>query len=102
MEDVDLRYAKEHLEELIERAARGEDVRISGSRLGPVRLQPVRQSTDRPPDVLAARVTDTMEPFVPLAQDRVPGSLTGKMKVPARLMEPMSEAELRDWYGDDA
>ena len=28
MEDVDLRYAKEHLDELIARAARGEDVRI--------------------------------------------------------------------------
>lgn len=33
MEDVDLRHAKEHLEELIERAARGEDVRISHPKL---------------------------------------------------------------------
>jgi hypothetical protein len=43
-----------------------------------------------------------MEPFVPLAKDRVPGRLKGKMKVPTRLMEPMTEEELKDWYGGDA
>ena len=32
---------------------------------------------------------------------RVPGRLVGKMQVPARLMEPMTEEELRDWYRDD-
>ena len=98
MEDVDLRHAKEHLEELVERAARGEDVRITDPKLGTVRLTAVRCE----PDVLAPRVTDTMEPFVPLAKNRELGRLEGKMQVPARLMEPMSEAELRDWYGDDA
>ena len=97
MEDVDVRHAKEHLEELMARARRGEDVRISDPKIGTVRLSPVRT-----PDVAAPRVTDTMEPFVPLAQDRVPGRLKGKMQVPARLMEPMTEEELRDWYGDDA
>ena len=98
MEDVDVRHAKEHLEELIERARRGEDVRISDPTLGSVRLTPVRQQ----PDVLAPRVTDTMEPFVPLAKDRELGRLAGKMQVPARLMEPMTDDELRDWYGEDA
>lgn len=34
MEDVDLRQAKEHLEELFERARRGEDVAISDPKLG--------------------------------------------------------------------
>lgn len=97
MEDVDLRHAKAHLEDLIERARRGEDVRISDPKLGTVRLLAVRT-----PDVSAPRVTDTMEPFVPLAKKRTPGQLKGKMKVPARLMEPMSEEELKDWYGDDA
>jgi hypothetical protein len=29
------------------------------------------------------------------------GLLEGKMKVPARLLEPMSEEELADWNGDD-
>ena len=42
-----------------------------------------------------------MEPFVPLAKDRTPGRLKGKMRVPARLMEPMTDEELKDWYGDD-
>ena len=97
MQDVTLTHAKEHLEELIERAARGEDVRISDAKLGTVKLQPLR----RQPDLLAPRVTDTMEPFVPLATKRVPGRLAGKIQVPARLMEPMSEEELHDWYGDD-
>ena len=96
MENVTLDHAKDHLEELIERAARGEDIRISDTKLGTVRLAPISA-----PDLLAARTTDTMEPFVPLAQDRVPGRLKGRMKVPARLMEPMAEQELRDWYGDD-
>ena len=38
MEDVDLRHAKEHLEDLIERARRGEDVRIADPGRGTVRL----------------------------------------------------------------
>jgi prevent-host-death family protein len=97
MEDVSLAQAKDHLEELIERAAKGEDVRISDPRLGTVRLTPVREA-----DLLAPRVTDTLEPFVPLAKNRVPGRLKGKMQVPARLMEAMTEEELKDWYGDDA
>jgi prevent-host-death family protein len=96
MEDVSVAQAKDHLEELIERAARGEDIRISDGKLRTVRLTPVPGA-----DRLAARITDTMEPFVPLAADRVPGRLKGKMQVPARLMEPMSRKELKDWYGDD-
>jgi antitoxin (DNA-binding transcriptional repressor) of toxin-antitoxin stability system len=99
MEEVDLRHAKEHLEELIERARRGEDVRISDPKAGTVRLLPVQGAG---PDLTAPRVTDTMPPFVPLKEPRVLGHLKGKMQVPARLMEPMSEEELRDWYGDDA
>lgn len=97
MENVTLAHAKEHLEELMSRAAHGEDVLISDPKLGTVRLAPVSPTAPR-----AKRVTDTMDPFVPLAQDRVAGRLEGKMQVPARLMEPMSEEDLRDWYGDDA
>lgn len=96
MEDVSLAHAKDHLEELIQRAAKGEDIRISDTKLGTVRLTPIRA------DHLVSRVTELMEPFVPLIRDRVPGRLKGKMKVPARLMEPMTGEELRDWYGDDA
>ena len=97
MEDVTLAEAKEHLEELIVRAAAGEDVRIADPKLGNVRLTPVRE-----PDLTAPRVTDTMEPFVPLKKPRRLGHLEGKMKVPERLTDPMSEEELKDWYGDEA
>lgn len=98
MEDVTLAHAKEHLEELVARAARGEDVRIADPKHGSVRLMPVRT-----PDLTAPRVTDTMEPFVPLAHKRVPGRLEGKIPPPPEgFFDPMSEEELKDWYGDDA
>ena len=103
IEDVSLTHAKEHLEELIERARRGEDVRIVDANHGDVRLV-----AERPVDVSAPGATDTTPPFVPLAEDRKPGQLKrrlghleGKMTVPARLMEPMTEEELKDWYGDE-
>lgn len=85
MEDVSLAHAKDHLEELIARASRGEDVRISDPELGTVRLLPVA-------DVKAA-----VEEPRPV---RRPGRLKGKFTVPARLFEPMSEEELKLWYGD--
>ena len=81
MEDVSLTHAKDHLEELIERASKGEDIRISDPKLGTVRLQPV-------PAALGER------------PQRRPGRLKGKLTVPARLFEPMSEEELKLWYGD--
>ena len=98
MEDVDLRYAKEHLDELIARAARGEDVRISDPAIGTVRLMRV----PKVPDLLTPRITDTMEPFVPLKKPRVPGRLKGKLPpLPDDFFDPMSEEELKLWYGDD-
>lgn len=47
MEDVTLAHAKEHLEELIERAARGEDARISVPKVGTVRLTPIEVALTR-------------------------------------------------------
>jgi antitoxin (DNA-binding transcriptional repressor) of toxin-antitoxin stability system len=82
MEDVNLRYAKEHLEELLNRAANGEEVAIVDPAIGRVRLMPMKDMKQIKP------------------KKRVLGHLEGKIKVPARLMEPMSEEELRDWYGD--
>ena len=97
MDDVDLRHAKEHLEELMERAKRGEDVRITDPRIGTVRLTAVWT-----PDVASPRVTDTMEPFVPLKQKRKAGHLKGKIPLPPDdFFDPMTEEELKDWYGDD-
>ncbi len=96
MDTVTLSEAKEHLENLIARARRGEVITIDDG-LGPVRL-----TASRVAGGVEERVTDTMPKFVPLAKPRVPGQLKGKMQVPERLMEPMTEEELRDWYGDDA
>ena len=96
MEDVTLAEAKERLEELVARAQRGETVSITNAN-GTVRL-----TAACAPDLNAPRVTDTMQPFVPSGKKRVAGHLSGKMRVPARLMEPMTDEELRDWYGDDA
>jgi len=98
MEQVTLEQAKENLDELMQRAAAGEDVRIVDAKLGTVKLMPVA----REPAAKVQRVTDTMPPFVPLSKPRALGRLKGIMQVPARLMEPMSEEELKDWYGDDA
>ena len=114
MDTYDISYANQHLEELIARTARGEDVRISHPKHGTITLTATVTSTltcsasgavDRSgrqhEGAATGRVTDTMEPFVPLTHKRIAGQLTGKMQVPARLMEPMSEEELKDWYGDD-
>jgi antitoxin (DNA-binding transcriptional repressor) of toxin-antitoxin stability system len=98
MEDVDLRHAKEHLEELIERARRGEDVRISDAKGGAVRLTPVLGAG---PDLTAPRITDTMPPFVPQKEARMLGHLDGKVPLPPDgFFDSMSEEELKDWYGD--
>ena len=97
MEDIDLRQAKEHLEELIERGRRGEDVAITDPRLGRVWL-----TRTKPLDLTAPRVTDQMEPFVPLKQPRVPGRLEGKIaSPPTGFFDPLTEEQLKDWYGDD-
>jgi antitoxin (DNA-binding transcriptional repressor) of toxin-antitoxin stability system len=99
MEDVDLRHAKEHLEELIERARRGKDVRIADAKGGAVRVTPFR---DAGPDLTATRVTDTMPPFVPLKEPRKPGRLEGTIPPPpVGFFDPLSDEELKDWYGDD-
>ena len=97
MEDVDLRQAKEHLEELFERARRGEDVAITDPKLGRVWL-----TRTKPHDMTAPRITDQMEPFVPLAQPRVPGRLEGKIgPSPPGFFDPLTEEELKDWFGED-
>jgi antitoxin (DNA-binding transcriptional repressor) of toxin-antitoxin stability system len=95
MDTVDLAHARDHLPELIERAARGEDVRIADPVHGTVRLSPV------PPKPKSDRYVDTLPPFVPRSEPRVLGRLEGIIKVPDDIMDPMTEEELRLWYGDD-
>ena len=75
MEDVRLAHAKDHLEELIERATKGEDIRITDPKLGTVKLEPVS-------------VAETHE------AERRPGRSKGRFTVPERLLEPLSEEEL--------
>jgi len=78
MEDFDIGYAKEHLEELIERAWRGEVVRIKGAMHGAVCL-----STE------PSSISATELPSRPIL-----GQLKGLLTVPSRLFEPLSEEEL--------
>ncbi len=81
METVDVKYAKEHLEELLERATRGELIRIVHPQIGTVRV-----------------VADT-----PAARpERVIGQWKGLIEVPARLMEPLTDDELRWLSGEDS
>ena len=86
MEDVDLRHAKEHLEELLERASRGEDVRISDPKLGTIQLRAVTGSAAS----------------APKRPKRVPGRWKDRLpEPPPGFFDPMTEDELKDWYGDD-
>ena len=77
MEDVSLTHAKDHLEELIERAANGEDIRISDPHLGTVKLLPVSPAAEKKP-----------------RPERKPGRWKGRFTIPARLFEPLTDEEL--------
>lgn len=77
MEDVDLRHAKEHLEELIERAARGEHVAINDPKRGTFELRQVAKQEAEPS-----------------AGPPILGQWAGKLVVPARLFEPLDDEEL--------
>jgi antitoxin (DNA-binding transcriptional repressor) of toxin-antitoxin stability system len=82
MEDVSIAHAKEHLEELVARAAHGEDIQIIDPKVGKIKLTLASDGPTRP------------------RKPRRLGLLEGKMMVPARLLEPMTEDELADWYGN--
>ena len=83
MDDVSIAQAKEHLEELIARAAKGEEVLISDPALGTVRLQSVGSTQHK-------------------RQKRVAGHLAGQFRVPEGLFDPLPEDELRRWTGEDS
>jgi antitoxin (DNA-binding transcriptional repressor) of toxin-antitoxin stability system len=81
MDTVDLAHAKDHLVELLERAVRGEDVRISDAAIGTVKLTVIGAASSPP--------------------QRRPGRWKGRLNIPDdALLEPMSEDELALWYGD--
>ena len=85
MDDVTIPHAKQHLEDLIERARRGEDVRISDPKLGTVRLTPADATQPQ-----AARPERRPGRW----KDRIPDP-------PPDFFAPMTEEELKDWYGAD-
>lgn len=103
MDKYDIKYASEHLDELTERAKRGEDVLITVPTRGAFRLLPISEAAHDVPPRRIPRVTDTMAPFVPLKEPRKPGQLAGKIPPPPEgFFDPLSDEELKDWYGDDA
>ncbi|MCJ7787724.1 MAG: hypothetical protein MUP20_03285, partial [Methyloceanibacter sp.] len=76
--DVDLRHAKEHLEELVARAAMGEDVRIVDPTYGCIRL------------TIATQAGKATAPRYP---KRVPGLMKGKVHISDEdLLAPLTEA----------
>ena len=82
MEDVSITQAKEHLEELLARAAGGEDVRITDPKLGTIKLQVLDTAPKR-------------------KVKRVAGHLAATHKVPEGLFDPLPDDELKRWTGED-
>jgi antitoxin (DNA-binding transcriptional repressor) of toxin-antitoxin stability system len=81
VDTIPITRAERELPDLIHRATAGETIIIESPSGERVRLEPLSPLENQP------------------AQGRKPGRLKGKMEVPARLMEPMSDDELEDWYG---
>lgn len=79
MEDISLAHAKDHLEELIERAVNGEDIRISDPKFGTVRLE---------------RVADEAGDKQRQRPERRPGRWKDRLTVPERLFDPLTDDEL--------
>jgi antitoxin (DNA-binding transcriptional repressor) of toxin-antitoxin stability system len=103
MDPVDIKYAEKHLAELIERAVKGEDVYITVPSSGAIRMHAVSSTVAKLGIASAPRVTDLMAPFVPLKEPRMPGQLEGTIPPPPEgFFDPLTDEELKDWYGDDA
>ena len=89
MDTIPTDKAELELAELIHRAAQGETIVLEAPSGEQAELKPVvPKRTDRVPGTAAP--------------ERVPGLLKDKFDIPARLFEPMSDEELKLWYGDDA
>lgn len=96
MPDIPLTYAKDHLEDLIERARRGEVVTIDD---GEVRLALMLVGQPKQPK----RYIDTLPPFVPLAAPRKLGLFQGEIPLPPDdFFDPLDADDLKLWYGEDA
>ena len=85
MDRYDIAYAREHLSELMDKAARGEEVSIIDPERGTFRLAP---------EGLDAVVSPPVRPVF--------GQWKGRMTVPARLFEPLSDEELAWLSGENS
>lgn len=85
MEQIALADAKEHLEDLIARAVKGDDIVIADATLGTVRLSPV------------AGPIESVQAKHPR---RVAGRLRGIYEVPEGLFDPLPDDELARWSGE--
>ena len=83
MDNVSLAEAKEHFEELLARAAKGEEICVTDPSIGTVKLVRVAGSP-------------------PARPKRKIGQWKDKFDVPARLFEPLSDDELRWLSGEES
>ena len=87
MDTVDIKHAKEHLEELTERAKRGEEVSFGVPGQGTFKI---------------SYLGDDVAP-APARKKIKLGLLQGTLPPPPDgFFDPLTEDELKDWYGDDA
>lgn len=84
MTQISLAEALKDMPQLLARARAGEEIVVVDGDRPMVRILPA----DSIPD-------DTAK----TSGSRTPGALKGRLVVPARLLEPMSEAELAEWEG---
>jgi len=84
METVDISYARKHLDELLDRAANGESISIETSDKGTFELRSVASHQPSAPT----------QPIL--------GQWKGRLKVPARLFEPLSDDELAWLSGEQS
>ena len=85
MDPYDIAYANQHLTELIDRAARGEEVSITDPERGTFRLQSVSG---------AVTGNGRRRPIL--------GQWQGRLTVPMRLFEPLSGDELAYLSGEQS
>lgn len=84
MTQISLAEALKDMPQLLARARAGEEIVVVDGDRPVVRILPADSmpGNERVP-----------------SGSRLPGALKGRLTVPARLLEPMSEAELAEWEG---
>ena len=88
MERIPLDQAKDRLDELVQRAASGEEIVIADPRSGGVRLQPLKSR---------------IEADCGSRPKRVPGRWKGRIHIPDdKLLEPLTEDELAWISGENS